>query len=227
MMTAEQPLDPIRVLIADDQPLLRHSLSILVDGAPDLSAVAQAGTGSDAVHLARETAPDVILMDIRMPKLNGLDATRAVFSMPGEHPKIIMLTTFDADEYVFSALRAGASGFLLKDATAEDMITAVRVVADGQSLLAPSVTRRLISEYVSGPKVAKDTAVLGQLTDREIDVMTLVAKGLTNAEVAQHLFLAEQTVKTHVSRILFKLDARDRAQAVIAAYESGLVIPNS
>ncbi|WP_453985355.1 response regulator [Brevibacterium casei] len=214
----------IRIAIVDDQAMVRQGFGALLDAQPDMSVVGSAEDGARVVDLVRRTAPDVILMDIRMPQLNGLDATRAVFQMPGEHPRIIMLTTFDADEYVFSALRAGASGFLLKDATAEDLISAVRVVAAGDSLLAPSVTRRLIAEYVAGPTVVKDTAVLGQLTDREIDVMTLVAKGSTNAEVAAELFLAEQTVKTHVSRILAKLGLRDRAQIVVAAYESGLVI---
>ena len=219
---------PIRVVIVDDQAMVRQGFGALLDAQADITVVGSAEDGSEVVDLTRRTQPDVILMDIRMPRLNGLDATRAVKAMPGlVHPRIIMLTTFDADEYVFSALRAGASGFLLKDATAEDMITAVRVVAGGESLLAPSVTRRLIAEYVAGPTVAKDTAVLGQLTDREIDVMTLVAKGHANAEVAEQLFLAEQTVKTHVSRILSKLGLRDRTQIVVAAYESGLVVAGS
>ena len=215
----------IRVAIVDDQAMVRQGFGALLDAQTDMQVVGSAEDGSAVVDLVRRTAPDVILMDIRMPGLNGLDATRAVFSMPGDHPRIIMLTTFDADEYVFSALRAGASGFLLKDATAEDLITAVRVVAGGDSLLAPSVTRRLIAEYVAGPSVVKDTAVLGQLTDREIDVMRLVAKGHANAEVAQQLFLAEQTVKTHVSKLLQKVPARDRVQLVITAYDAGLVSP--
>ncbi|GAA1630460.1 MULTISPECIES: response regulator transcription factor [Brevibacterium] len=222
-MPDSQPT-PIRVAIVDDQAMVRQGFGALLDAQPDVSVVGSAEDGAQVVDLVRRTAPDVILMDIRMPQLNGLDATRAVFAMPGDHPKVIMLTTFDADEYVFAALRAGASGFLLKDATADDLVAAVRVVAAGESLLAPSVTRRLIAEYVSGPTVAKDTAVLGQLTEREIDVMTLVAKGRTNAEVAADLFLAEQTVKTHVSRILAKLGLRDRTQIVVAAYESGLVV---
>lgn len=222
-MPDSQPTS-IRVAIVDDQAMVRQGFGALLDAQPDLRVVGSAEDGAQVVDLVRRTAPDVILMDIRMPQLNGLDATRAVFAMPGDHPKVIMLTTFDADEYVFAALRAGASGFLLKDATADDLVAAVRVVAAGESLLAPSVTRRLIAEYVSGPTVAKDTAVLGQLTEREIDVMTLVAKGRTNAEVAADLFLAEQTVKTHVSRILAKLGLRDRTQIVVAAYESGLVV---
>ena len=217
----------VRAVVVDDHPVVRDGLVAMLGADPGIEVVGSAEDGSAVVDLVRRTDPDVILMDIRMPGLNGLDATRAVFSMPGDHPRIIMLTTFDADEYVFSALRAGASGFLLKDATAEDLITAVRVVAGGDSLLAPSVTRRLIAEYVAGPSVVKDTAVLGQLTDREIDVMRLVAKGHANAEVAQQLFLAEQTVKTHVSRILSKLGLRDRTQIVVAAYESGLVVAGS
>ncbi|WP_265418369.1 response regulator [Brevibacterium spongiae] len=217
----------IRVAIVDDQAMVRQGFGALLDAQTDMQVVGSADDGSAVIDLVRRTDPEVILMDIRMPNLNGLDATRAIFNMPGVHPRVIMLTTFDADEYVFSALRAGASGFLLKDATAEDLITAVRVVAGGESLLAPSVTRRLIAEYVAGPTVAKDTAVLGQLTDREIDVMTLVAKGHANAEVAEQLYLAEQTVKTHVSRILAKLGLRDRTQIVVAAYESGLVVAGS
>src|SRR5699024_2830093 len=173
----------IRVAIVDDQAMVRQGFGALLDAQTDMHVVGSAEDGSAVVDLVRRTDPDVILMDIRMPGLNGLDATRAVFSMPGDHPRIVMLTTFDADEYVFSALR---------------------VVGVGDSLLAPSVTRRLIAEYVAGPTVVKDTAVLGQLTDREIDVMRLVAKGHANAEVAKQLFLAEQTVKTHVSRILSK-----------------------
>ncbi len=217
----------IRVAIVDDQAMVRQGFGALLDAQPDLTVVGSAADGAEVVELVRRTHPDVILMDIRMPQVNGLDAARAVFAMPGEHPRIIMLTTFDADEYVFAALRAGASGFMLKDATADDLVTAVRVVAAGESLLAPSVTRRLIAEYVSAPQVTRDTAVLGQLTEREIDVMRLVAQGRTNAEAAAELFLAEQTVKTHVSRILAKLGLRDRAQIVVAAYESGLVVPGS
>ncbi|MGO1886268.1 MAG: LuxR C-terminal-related transcriptional regulator, partial [Citricoccus sp.] len=173
--------------------------------------------------------PDVVLMDIRMPLVNGLDATRAVFSMPGEqHPRVIMLTTFDADEYVFAALQAGASGFLLKDATAEDLAGAVRVVAGGEALLAPSVTQKLIADYVSRPAVrTPDTTVLGTLTERELDVMRLVATGRSNAELAAELYLSEQTIKTHVSRILAKLGLRDRTQIVVTAYESGLVSAGS
>jgi len=215
---------PIRVLIVDDQAMVRQGFGALLDAQPDMTVVGSGADGSEVVDLVRTTRPDVVLMDIRMPKVNGLDATRAVYAMPGEaHPRVIMLTTFDADEYVFAALQAGASGFLLKDATAEDLATAVRVVAGGEALLAPSITRKLIADYVSRPVVRPDQTALAGLTERELDVMRLVAQGLSNAEVATGLFLGEQTVKTHVSRILAKLGLRDRTQIVVAAYESGLV----
>jgi DNA-binding NarL/FixJ family response regulator len=215
---------PIRVLIVDDQALVRQGFGALLDAQPDMTVVGSGADGSEVVDLVLTTRPDVVLMDIRMPKVNGLDATRAVYSMPGDaHPRVIMLTTFDADEYVFAALQAGASGFLLKDATAEDLATAVRVVAGGEALLAPSITRKLIADYVSRPVARPDQTALAGLTERELDVMRLVAQGLSNAEAAARLFLGEQTVKTHVSRILAKLGLRDRTQIVVAAYESGLV----
>lgn len=215
---------PIAVAIIDDQAMVRQGFGALLDAQPDISVVGSAADGAEAVQLVQRSRPDVILMDIRMPGMNGLDATRAVLAMPGlAHPRVIMLTTFDADEYVFSALQAGASGFLLKDATADDLIAAVRVVAAGDSLLAPSITSKLIADYVSRPAPRKTGAVLAELTERELDVMKLVAVGKSNAEAADHLFLSEQTVKTHVSRILSKLGLRDRTQIVIAAYESGLV----
>jgi len=215
---------PIRVAIVDDQAMVRQGFGALLDAQEDMSVVGSADDGSDAVDLVRRTHPDVILMDIRMPRLNGLDATRAVKAMPGlAHPRIIILTTFDADEYVFSALRAGASGFLLKDATADDLVSAVRIVAAGEALLAPSITSRLIADYASRPSAPRRTEMLSPLTERELDVMRLVATGQSNAEIADELFLAEQTVKTHVSRILGKLELRDRTQIVVAAYESGLV----
>ncbi|WP_369066906.1 response regulator [Kocuria carniphila] len=217
--------DPaIRVIIVDDQAMVRQGFGALLDAQRDITVVGSAADGSEVVELVRRSRPDVILMDIRMPKLNGLDATRAVKAMPGlEHPRIIMLTTFDADEYVFSALRAGASGFLLKDATAEDLVSAVRIVAAGESLLAPSITSKLIADYARRPSTRRDTAALSPLTERELGVMKLVATGKSNAEIAEELFVAEQTVKSHVSRILSKLGLRDRTQIVVAAYESGLV----
>ncbi|XKH54294.1 response regulator transcription factor [Citricoccus nitrophenolicus] len=218
-------IHPIRILIVDDQAMVRQGFGALLDAQEDMSVVGSAQDGVEVVDLVKRSRPDVVLMDIRMPVVNGLDATRAVFAMPGDiHPRVIMLTTFDADEYVFAALQAGASGFLLKDATAEDLANAVRVVAAGEALLAPSITQKLIADYVSRP-VARppDVAVLGDLTERELEVMGLVATGRSNAELAGELFLSEQTVKTHVSRILAKLGLRDRTQIVVTAYESGLV----
>lgn len=219
-------VETIRVAIVDDQAMVRQGFGALLDAQEDISVVGSAADGSEAVQLVRRTRPDVVLMDIRMPQMNGLDATRAILEMPGlAHPRIIMLTTFDADEYVFSALQAGASGFLLKDATAEDLIAAVRIVADGEALLAPSITSKLIADYASRPTPRDNTAVLSLLTERELEVMKLIASGQSNAEIAESLFLSEQTVKTHVSRVLGKLALRDRTQIVIAAYESGLVSP--
>lgn len=214
----------IKVAIIDDQAMVRQGFSALLDAQEDLSVVGSAEDGSEAVALVRRARPDVILMDIRMPKMNGLDATRAILSMPGlEHPRVIILTTFDADEYVFSALQAGASGFLLKDATADDLVAAVRIVAAGDALLAPSITRKLIADYVGRPVRREPSSTLSQLTVRELEVMSLLATGKSNLEIAAELFLSEQTVKTHVSRILSKLELRDRTQIVVAAYECGLV----
>ncbi len=224
MVPSDRENTPVRVAIIDDQAMVRQGFGALLDAQPDLTVVGSGSDGSEAVELVRRSRPDVILMDIRMPQMNGLDATRAVLSMPGlDHPRVIMLTTFDADEYVFSALQAGASGFLLKDATAEDLIAAVRVVAAGNALLAPSITSKLIADYVARPAPRDTSALLSPLTERELGVMKLVAVGKSNSEIAEHLFLSEQTVKTHVSRVLGKLGLRDRTQVVIAAYESGLV----
>lgn len=216
----------VRVLIVDDQSMIRAGFAALLDAQEGIEVVGAADDGAGITDEVRRTRPDVVLMDIRMPKVNGLEATRMVLGMPGEPPKILMLTTFDADEYVFSALRAGASGFLLKDAAPEELIHAVRVIAEGQALLSPQITRTLIADYAARPaSPRKDTALLGALTQRELDVMTLVARGSSNSEIAAELFLAEQTVKTHVSRILTKLSLRDRTQIVVTAYESGLVRP--
>ncbi|UOR00794.1 response regulator transcription factor [Leucobacter allii] len=218
------PGSEIAVAIIDDQAMVREGFGALLSAQDDITVVGSAADGSEAVQLVRRTRPDVVLMDIRMPRLNGLDATRAILAMPGlEHPRVIILTTFDADEYVFSALRAGASGFLLKDATAEDLVAAVRIVAAGDALLAPSVTSRLIADYAARPAPREPAAELMVLTPRELEVMRLIATGRSNAEIAGELFLAEQTVKTHVSRVLGKLGLRDRAQIVVAAYESGLI----
>ncbi|MGC5628543.1 response regulator [Georgenia sp. Z1344] len=214
----------VRVAVVDDQAMVRQGFGALLDAQEDMTVVGSASDGSEVVDLVRRTRPDVVLMDIRMPKVNGLDATRAVFAMPGdEHPRVVMLTTFDADEYVFAALQAGASGFLLKDATADELAGAVRVVAAGEALLSPSITRKVITDYAARPSGRPDPTVLSPLTERELDVMRLVATGMSNGEIAGELFLGEQTVKTHVSRILAKLGLRDRTQIVVTAYESGLV----
>jgi len=220
-------LAPIRVLVADDQALVRGGFRMLVDSAPDLEAVGEASNGVEAVSLARDTAPDVVLMDIRMPLMDGIEATRAIVADPKTaQARIIILTTFDLDEYVYEALRAGASGFLLKDTDPEALLDAVRVVAAGEALLAPSVTRRLIAEFARKPAhVRSSPAELGLLTEREREVFQLVAHGLSNGEIATKLFISPATAKTHVSRVTMKLGARDRAQLVAQAYESGFVTP--
>ncbi|WP_213450509.1 response regulator [Rhizomonospora bruguierae] len=219
----------IRVLLVDDQAMVREGFGALLTAQPDIVVVGDAENGARGVALARERDPDVVLMDVRMPVLDGLAATeRILATAPGAHrPRVLMLTTFDLDEYVFTALRAGASGFLLKDAPAAELVHAVRVVAAGDALLAPSVTRRLIADYAARGRAQRPRRVpeLASLTPRELDVLRLVARGQSNQEIAAGLVLAEQTVKTHVSRVLTKLDLRDRAQAVVVAYESGLVNP--
>ena len=214
----------IRVLIVDDQSMIRAGFAALLNAHEGITVVGTTDDGVGISDAVRRMQPDVVLMDIRMPKVNGLDATRTIMGMPGTPPKVIMLTTFDADEYVFSALRAGASGFLLKDSPPEELTQAVRVVAAGEALLSPKITRALIADYAARPTLpVSPSATLSALTDRELDVMKLVAAGRSNAEIATELHLAEQTVKTHVSRILNKLDLRDRTQMVVCAYESGLV----
>jgi DNA-binding NarL/FixJ family response regulator len=215
----------VRVLVVDDQEIVRAGFSALLDGQPDLEVVGQASNGAEAVELAGRLVPDVILMDVRMPVLDGLAATREILAgvVPGETPRVIMLTTFDLDEYVYDALRAGASGFLVKHSSPDDLAAAVRIVAAGDALLAPSITRRLVEDFAKVQPVLPATA--GGLTPRETDVLRLIARGQSNREIAATLVLAEQTVKTHVSRILTKLDLRDRAQAVVYAYESGVVAP--
>jgi DNA-binding NarL/FixJ family response regulator len=219
----------IRVLVVDDQAMVREGFGALLAAQPDMVVVGDAANGDEAVTEARRHDPDVVLMDIRMPVLDGLAATRRLLgnASPGaRRPRVLMLTTFDLDDYVYEALRAGASGFLLKDAPAADLVQAVRVVASGEALLAPSVTRRLIADFAArGRPTQRDSARLDTLTPRETDVLRLVARGLSNQEIAEALVLAEQTVKTHVSRVFTKLDLRDRAQAVVFAYESGLVTP--
>jgi DNA-binding NarL/FixJ family response regulator len=218
---------PIRVLVADDQALVRGGFHMLVDSAPDLEAVGEAANGAEAVSLARDTTPDVILMDIRMPLMDGIEATRAIIADPKtSDARIIILTTFDLDEYVYEALRAGASGFLLKDTDPETLLEAIRIVAAGEALLAPSVTRRLIAEFARRPAhVHASLGELEHLTDREREVFELVAHGLSNSEIATELFISPATAKTHVSRVMMKLAARDRAQLVTLAYESGFVTP--
>ncbi|GID94728.1 response regulator [Amorphoplanes digitatis] len=213
----------IRVLIADDQAMVRQGFGALLAAQPDLLVVGDAPNGAEAVAAARRLDPDVVLMDVRMPVMDGLEATRRLMT-PGSTVKVLILTTFDLDDYVYEALRAGASGFLLKDAPAADLVRAVRVVAGGEALLAPSVTRRLIAEFAARPRTRRPRpTALAALTPRETDVLRLIARGRSNQEIAADLVVAEQTVKTHVGRILAKLSLRDRAQVVVFAYESGLV----
>ncbi|MFJ2816206.1 response regulator [Streptomyces sp. NPDC087294] len=223
----------IRVLIADDQMMIREGFSVLLNAMPDIEVIGEAVNGREAVRQVRELAPDVVLMDIRMPELNGIEATREIVAAEGGS-KVLVLTTFDLDEYVYQALRAGASGFLLKDASARQLADGVRVVASGEALLAPSVTRRLITEFsklteFSEPadtsRPAPRAAAYGDLTDRETEVLVLIAHGLSNAEIAERLVVAESTIKTHVSRVLVKLGLRDRTQAAVFAYEARLVTP--
>ncbi len=209
----------IRVLIADDQALVRTGFRKILESEPDLEVVGEAGDGGEAVEAGLLLHPDVVLMDIRMPRLDGLEATRRLAGKT----RVLVLTTFDLNEYVYEALRAGASGFLLKDAPADQLVTAIRVIAAGEALLAPSITRRLIEEFARRPPSSARPAALEALTPRELDVLRLVARGLSNAEIATELYVGDATVKTHVSRILQKLSLRDRVQAVVLAYESGLL----
>jgi DNA-binding NarL/FixJ family response regulator len=212
--------------LVDDQPLLRTGFRMILSAEPDLQVVGEAGDGAAAVELGRRLRPDVVLMDIRMPGMDGIQATRALAGPGVEDPlKVLMLTTFGQDEYVVESLRAGASGFLLKDAPAEDLVEAIRVIAAGEALLAPSVTRRLLDRVARRLPPAHDNSIpaLSELTEREMEVLKLVARGLSNAEIAEKLVVSETTVKTHVSRILGKLDLRDRVQVVILAYETGLI----
>ena len=216
----------IRVVLADDQVLVRAGFRALLDAQDDIEVVGEAGDGEQAVRLATELAPDVVLMDIRMPGTDGLAATRRI-SADGHLAgvRVVILTTFELDEYVFEAIRSGASGFLVKDTEPDELVQAVRVVAGGDALLSPSVTRRLIGEFAARAKAPHDTGGLDELTDREQEVLALVADGLSNTEIAKRLYLSPATAKTHVSRAMIKLRARDRAQLVVIAYESGLVRP--
>jgi DNA-binding NarL/FixJ family response regulator len=219
----------IRIVVADDHEVVRAGFAELLDTQPDFTVVATAADGAEAVRTCREVDPDVVLMDVRMPGTDGIQATRAITSAAHSRPRVLILTTFDLDEYVYDALRAGASGFLLKDVTAERLFDAVRVIDGGQALLAPTVTRRLITEFAhqrAGPN-SPATGTLGVLTPRETQVLRLIAAGLSNAEIAVRLVVTEETVKTHVSRVLTKLGLRDRTQAVVIAYESGLITPGN
>jgi DNA-binding NarL/FixJ family response regulator len=216
----------VRVLIADDQHLVRTGLKVILDSEPDIEVIAEASNGRQAVNIARELRPDVAVMDIRMPDLDGIEATRQITAESHEpRTRILMLTTFDLDEYVFEALRAGASGFLLKDVPAPQLADSVRMIAVGDALLAPTVTRRLIEQFVAAAPAAPSPPGLDELTPRELEVFRLVAKGMSNAEIAAELFIGEATVKTHLTRVLMKLDLRDRVQAVVLAYETGIVSP--
>jgi DNA-binding NarL/FixJ family response regulator len=219
----------IRVGICDDQALVRDGLRVQLGLAPDIEVVGEASDGEQAVALARREMPDVLVMDIRMPVLDGIEATRRIVADAAtQRVRVLVLTTFDLDEHVYAALSAGASGFLLKDATPEEIVRAIRVVAAGESLLAPTVTSRLVREFASRPTAGRPRAeLLNSLTEREVEVLLLVAQGLSNAELADRLVVSHATAKTHVSRILSKLGLRDRAQLVVAAYEAGLVVPGA
>jgi DNA-binding NarL/FixJ family response regulator len=219
----------IRVLVVDDQPLIRAGFHKMVEARPDLEVVGEAADGAEAVAQARRLGPDVVLMDVRMPTMDGLEATRQLAGPGVANPtKVLILTTFDLDEYVYEALRAGASGFLLKDAPPEELAAAIRVIAAGEALLAPSVTRRLIQRFADQPAPkAADAKVLERLTDRETEVLRLLARGLSNAQIAAELVVSETTVKSHVAHLLMKLGLHDRVQAVVLAYETGFVQPGS
>jgi len=219
----------IRALVVDDQEVVRAGFSALLETQPDVTVVASAADGAEAVRLSGEHRPDVVLMDVRMPQLDGIEATRRICAAGGDDgPRILILTTFDLDEYVYDALHAGASGFLLKDAPAETLFEAVRVIAAGEALLAPTITRRLIAEFARlRPRQQARPDALAALTPRETEILGLVAEGLSNHEIAERLVLSDETVKTHVSHVLGKLGLRDRAQAVVVAYESGLVVPRA
>jgi DNA-binding NarL/FixJ family response regulator len=221
----------IRVLIADDQALVRAGFRMILEAESDIEVIGEAVDGAEAVQLTRALRPDVVLMDIRMPNLDGLEATRQIVGSAAaddgeERPRVLVLTTFDLNEYVYEALRAGASGFLLKDAPAEQLVAGIHIVAGGEALLAPSITRRVIEQFAQAPPtVVEPPPALAELTPRELEVFKLVARGLSNAELAQELVVSDTTVKTHVARVLMKLGLRDRVQAVVLAYESGVVAP--
>ena len=217
---------PIRVLLVDDQELVRRGFGALIAPEPDMDVVGQSANGSEAIDDAYALQPDVILMDVRMPEVDGIEATRRILADERlDRTRVLMLTTFDVDQYVYDALRAGASGFLLKDTTPQQLLDAIRIVAGGDALIAPAITRRLIEEFAARPDPGQDGSVLTSLTEREQGILAEVGRGLNNAEIAERLFISPLTVKTHVSRILAKLEARDRAQLVVIAYETGLIAP--
>jgi DNA-binding NarL/FixJ family response regulator len=215
----------IGVLIADDQALVRAGFRMILEAEQDLSVVAEAKDGAEAVEATRRARPEIVLMDIRMPAMDGLEATRRIMAATSRPPRVLMLTTFDLDEYVFEALHAGASGFLLKDVPPEQLVAGIRTVAEGDSLLSPSITRRLIESFVREQRRAQRPPQIDELTARELEIFGLVARGLSNAEIAGHLVVSSTTVKTHVARVLAKLGLRDRIQAVVLAYETGIVQP--
>jgi DNA-binding NarL/FixJ family response regulator len=218
-------LKPVRVVLADDQPLVRAGLRMLMSDTPDIDVIGEAGTGAEAVRLTRDTRPDVVVMDIRMPGMDGIEATQLIIGSD-LRARVLVLTTFDDDEYVYAALRAGASGFLVKDMALEDILAAIRVVAAGDAMIAPGVTRRLIEDFVGRPRSGLKGRDIEGVTEREREVLTLVARGLSNGEIADSLCISMATAKTHVARLLTKLGARDRVQLVITAYETGLVSPS-
>ncbi|MCL1869604.1 MAG: response regulator transcription factor [Promicromonosporaceae bacterium] len=233
MTLSDDPTGPVRVALVDDQQLVRAGFRMVIDSQPDLAVVAEAGDGVEALRVLAQTKADVVLMDVRMPRMDGLTATAQLTALPGA-PRVVVLTTFDLDEYVLEAIRAGASGFLLKDAPPEEMLTAIRTVHHGDAVIAPSSTRRLLEHLVTAlptPASADEETpahrALATLTDREREVLVLMARGRSNTEIASDLFVAEATVKTHVGRVLAKLDARDRVQAVVLAYETGLIRPGA
>jgi DNA-binding NarL/FixJ family response regulator len=215
----------IDILLVDDQQLVRSGFRMILDAETDLAVVGEAADGSEAVRLAKLERPDLVLMDIQMPGMDGLEATSLISALPAPTPRVLMLTTFERDDYVFTALRNGASGFLLKNAPPESLLEAIRVVAAGEALLAPSVTRRIVEEFARRPAMAAVSSEMKRLTEREVEVLALIARGRSNGEIAEELFVGEATVKTHVSNVLTKLGLRDRVQAVVFAYENGVVQP--
>ncbi len=217
----------VRVAVVDDQQLMRDGFTMILEAQPDLDVVGGAGNGSEGIELCRRKQPDVVLMDIRMPEMDGLEATRQLAADPTLPTKVLILTTFDLDEYVYEAVRAGASGFLLKDTPAAQLVDAVRIIAEGEALLSPSVTRRLIEEFARQPAAGITATLPDDLTERETEALVLLSKGMNNREIAEHMYIGEATAKTHISHLLTKLGVRDRVQAVVLAYESGLARPGT